>query len=336
MIIENQPLQNLNTFGIKAVARVYAEVKTLKELQDCIDTANRLGKELFILGGGSNMLLTKDLDAFVIHLVNNGLDVVKETDEYIYLQCGAGANWHDVVLYAISNGWGGLENLSLIPGNIGAAPIQNIGAYGVELKDVFSSLEAYEINSGQVKIFEKSDCNFGYRSSYFKYEGKGRNIILNVTLKLSKNPKLNTEYGAIQETLRATNISNPTIKDVSNAVIEIRQSKLPDPAQIGNSGSFFKNPSIDKIDFEALKAEFPSIPGYPVSDTVKVPAGWLIEQCGWKGYREGNIGVHNKQALVLVNHGGGSGSAIKNLAFRIQKSVEEKFGIILEPEVNII
>jgi len=336
MIIENQPLQNLNTFGIKAVARVYAEVKTLKELQDCIDTANRLGKKLFILGGGSNMLLTKDLDAFVIHLVNNDLEVVKETDEYIYLQCGAGANWHNVVLYAISNGWGGLENLSLIPGNIGAAPIQNIGAYGVELKDVFSSLEAYEISSGQVKIFEKSDCNFGYRSSYFKYEGKGQNIILNVTLKLSKNPKLNTEYGAIQETLRATNISNPTIKDVSNAVIEIRQSKLPDPAQIGNSGSFFKNPSIDKIDFEALKAEFPSIPGYPVSDTVKVPAGWLIEQCGWKGYREGNIGVHNKQALVLVNHGGGSGSAIKNLAFRIQKSVEEKFGIILEPEVNII
>ena len=336
MIRENQALKELNTFGLEANAGYYSEVTTVEELDGCVKWASNKGVSIFILGGGSNMLLTQDIDSLVIHLVDKQLEVTEETDESVLLKCGAGANWHHVVLHAIDEGWGGIENLSLIPGNIGAAPIQNIGAYGVELKDVFHSLEAYAISSGEVKTFHSGDCDFGYRSSYFKYAGKGKYIILNVTLQLQKQPEIHTEYGAIKDTLKEMGCTNPSIKDVSDAVISIRQSKLPDPAEIGNSGSFFKNPTIDKIDFEGLKAEFSSIPGYTSAAGVKVPAGWLIEQCGWKGHREGNIGVHDRQALVLVNHGGGSGSAIKDLALRIQKSVADKFGIELEPEVNII
>ena len=262
---------------------------------------------------------------------------MKENDDNIWIKSGAGVAWHDLVMHCVNQNYAGIENLSLIPGTVGAAPMQNIGAYGIEIKDVFEDLEAIEIATGKTKIFDQQICNFGYRESIFKHEAKGKYIILNVTFKLNKKPTFYVEYGAIKDTLAEMGIAELSIKAISDAVIHIRQSKLPNPAEIGNAGSFFKNPEIQKTQFEKLKAQFPTIPSYPVSETTtKVPAGWLIEQAGWKGQRFGNVGVHAKQALVLVNYGGGKGEEIKTLSQKIQVSVKEKFGIQLSAEVNFV
>lgn len=290
-----------------------------------------------ILGGGSNILMINDLSELVIKIAIPGIRLERTFQHAVYISAGAGVNWHDLVLYAIQNNWGGLENLSLIPGTVGAAPIQNIGAYGVELKDIFHKLEAVEVETGTVRIFRKKDCRFGYRNSIFKNERKGQYVITRVWFKLSKPPHvIHDSYGAIRTVLTERGIPQPTIKDISDAVIDIRRSKLPNPAEIGNAGSFFKNPVVDQTVFKAIQDHYPGLPHYPQSDgRVKLPAGWLIEQCGWKGKRVGDAGVHARQALVLVNHGNATGTEIFQLAQKIQASVRQKFKIILEMEVNV-
>lgn len=333
----NVQLKPFNTFGIEAKAKFFVEISTIVELQNILQNPDYQGIERLILGGGSNLLLTKDFDGLVIKINIKGFEVVKENDDNIWIKSGAGVAWHDLVMHCVNQNYAGIENLSLIPGTVGAAPMQNIGAYGIEIKDVFEDLEAIEIATGKTKIFDQQICNFGYRESIFKHEAKGKYIILNVTFKLNKKPTFYVEYGAIKDTLAEMGIAELSIKAISDAVIHIRQSKLPNPAEIGNAGSFFKNPEIQKTQFEKLKAQFPTIPSYPVSETTtKVPAGWLIEQAGWKGQRFGNVGVHAKQALVLVNYGGGKGEEIKTLSQKIQVSVKEKFGIQLSAEVNFV
>ncbi|UII25462.1 UDP-N-acetylmuramate dehydrogenase [Fulvivirga maritima] len=331
-------LKPYNTFGLEAKTRLYTEVNSIKELQETLKTEEAKSNPLLILGGGSNILLTQDFDGLTIKNTITGKTIVEETDDFVLIKVGAGEVWHHFVTYAIEQNWGGTENLSLIPGTVGAAPMQNIGAYGIEIKEIFESLEAVNIETGEIETFNKEQCQFGYRESVFKRNLKGKYIIAHVTFKLSKKDhQLHIEYGAIKSMLEELKIKSPTIQDVSQAVISIRQSKLPDPKEIGNSGSFFKNPTITNIDFESLKVDYPNIPGYELPDNeVKVPAGWLIEQAGWKGYTNGNIGVHKKQALVLVNYGGGNGNDIWALAQEIQASVVKKFGIELHPEVNII
>ncbi|MDH5415158.1 MAG: UDP-N-acetylmuramate dehydrogenase, partial [Flavobacteriaceae bacterium] len=299
-IQHNISLKVYNTFGIDVSAHQFIEINSLSELKEVINTT----EEFFVLGGGSNLLLTKDIEKLVIHLNLKGIKIIKETYKDILIEVAAGENWHEFVLWCISQNYGGVENLSLIPGNVGTAPIQNIGAYGVEQKDTMYELKALEIASNQFKTFKNEDCNFGYRNSVFKNDLKGKYIITSVTFKLTKKKcHLNTSYGAIQSELEKNEISSPTIKDVSNAVIAIRQSKLPDPKEIGNSGSFFKNPVISTSDFKHLLSKHPEAPHYKISDKeVKVPAGWLVEQCGFKGKRYGDAGIHKKQALVLVNY----------------------------------
>ena len=338
MIVQKDvQLKPFNTFGIEATAKYFIEVSSIDQLQEILQSPDYQSTERLILGGGSNMLLTKDFDGLVIKIAIKGFEVVNENEDNIWIKAGAGLVWHDLVMQCVNQNYAGMENLSLIPGTVGAAPMQNIGAYGIEIKEVFEELQALEIATGEIKTFDKAMCNFGYRESIFKHEAKGKYIILNVTFKLNKRPTFHIEYGAIKDTLAEMNISEMSIKSISDAVIHIRQSKLPNPAEIGNAGSFFKNPEILKSQFEDLKAQFPTIPSYPVSETTtKVPAGWLIEQAGWKGQRFGNIGVHAKQALVLVNYGGGKGQEIKELSQKIQASVKEKFGIQLSAEVNFI
>jgi UDP-N-acetylmuramate dehydrogenase len=338
MIIQKDiQLKPFNTFGIEATAKYFIEVSSIEQLQEILQNPDYQSTERLILGGGSNMLLTKDFDGLVIKITIKGFEVVNENEDNIWLKVGAGVVWHDLVLQCVNQNYAGMENLSLIPGTVGAAPMQNIGAYGIEIKEIFEELQALEIATGEIKNFDKAMCNFGYRESIFKHEAKGKYIILNVTFKLNKRPTFHIEYGAIKDTLAEMNISEMSIKSISDAVIHIRQSKLPNPAEIGNAGSFFKNPEIPNSQFETLKAQFPTIPSYPVSDnTTKVPAGWLIEQAGWKGQRFGNVGVHAKQALVLVNYGGGKGEEIKDLSQKIQASVKEKFEIQLSVEVNFI
>lgn len=332
---KNVQLKNFNTFGLEATASNFFAFASIEELKLALKQKGDL--PLLILGGGSNVLLTQDFDGLVLKNELKGIDVVKESDDHIWVEAQAGEDWHEFVLTAIENNWAGLENMSLIPGTMGAAPMQNIGAYGLEIKNVFESLKALEISTLETHEFSNADCQFGYRESIFKKEAKGKYIITSVTLRLNKTPDFNISYGAIKDTLEEMNVTELSIKAVSDAVIQIRQSKLPDPAKIGNSGSFFKNPEIDKIDHEGLKAEFPSIPGYELpGKRVKIPAAWLIEQAGWKGKTFGEIGVHKKQPLVLVNYGGGKGSDIKDLAYKIKDSVSAKFGIELTPEVNII
>ncbi|MFD1063219.1 UDP-N-acetylmuramate dehydrogenase [Winogradskyella litorisediminis] len=336
MIQKNVSLKPYNTFGIDAIAKSYANITSVKDLKNVLKSYAL--EPLFFLGGGSNMLLTKDINALVLHLNLKGISIVEENENYVILEAKAGENWHDFVIYCIDNNYGGVENLSLIPGNTGTAPIQNIGAYGVELKDVFHSCKAINIATQEEKIFSKMDCNFGYRESVFKQDLKGKYIITSVNLKLTKrNHKLSLDYGAIKNQLESFEVNNPTIKDISDAVIAIRQSKLPDPKEIGNSGSFFKNPVISASDFKILQKDFPDAPHYVVSDTeIKVPAGWLIETAGFKGKRFGDYGVHNKQALVLVNYGNALGKEIFALAQLIQTTVERIFNIKIETEVNII
>lgn len=332
---QNVSLKPFNTFGIEAKASQFQAFSSVTALQSLLRSVGT--SPLLILGGGSNLLLTQDFQGIVLKNELKGIAVIKENHEHVFVEVQAGENWHEFVLHAIANEWAGIENMSLIPGTVGAAPMQNIGAYGVEIKEVFDSLQAVEISTGEVHTFNKEDCQFGYRESVFKKSLKGKYVIVSVVFRLDKIPQFNTSYGAIRETLSEMGISELSIKAVSDAVIQIRQSKLPDPKEIGNAGSFFKNPEIEKIDFEGLKAEFPGIPGYQLpANKVKIPAAWLIEQAGWKGKTFGQIGVHKNQPLVLVNYGQGRGADLKDLAFKIRSSVAQKFGIELTPEVNII
>ena len=329
-------LKPFNTFGIDVKAKYFVSVNTVEELKSVLDLKDYPNK--LILGGGSNMLLTKDQDLLVVHVNLKGIEVVEDKEDYVFIKAAAGENWHQFVLHCLERDFGGIENLSLIPGNIGTAPIQNIGAYGVELKDSFVSCEAISVENGTKKTFNKDECNFDYRNSIFKQQAKGKYVITSVTLKLSKrNHKHQIKYGSIASQLELMNINQPTIQDISNAVIAIRQSKLPDPKEIGNSGSFFKNPVISKSAYENLLLNFPDMPSYEVSkDLVKVPAGWLIEKAGFKGKRFGDYGIHKKQALVLVNYGDAKGHEILKLSELIQNTILRLFGISIEAEVNIL
>ncbi|MBP7470650.1 MAG: UDP-N-acetylmuramate dehydrogenase [Flavobacterium sp.] len=332
----NFSLKNHNTFGIEASAKQFVAVHDTTELKTILEQ-NKTEKK-FILGGGSNMLLTKDIDALVIHVDLKGKKIIKEDEDFVWVESQAGENWHEFVLWTIDQNFGGLENMSLIPGNVGTTPVQNIGAYGAEIKDTFVSCEAMSIENQEMRSFTKAECHFGYRESVFKNEAKDQYVITSVVFKLTKrNHKINTSYGDISGELAKNNITNPTLKDVSNAVIAIRQSKLPDPKELGNSGSFFKNPILKKSDFEKIHHQFPEMKYYEVSETeVKVPAGWLIEQAGFKGKRFGDAGIHKNQALVLVNYGNATGQEILEVSKTIQKTIFETFGIHIEAEVNVI
>ena len=336
MIQENASLLPYNTFGIDARARFMVEVNSVDALKAIVADERFRNLPRLIIGGGSNVLLTQDFDGLVILNSILGIDVISETEDEVVLKVGAGEVWHELVMHCVDNGWGGIENLSLIPGSVGAAPMQNIGAYGVEIKDVFVQLSALNLSTLQVDTFTNEECQFGYRESIFKRELKGQHMITSIQLRLSKNHSVNTSYGAIEAQLKAGGTSTPTIKDVSAAVIKIRQSKLPDPAELGNAGSFFKNPIIDRSTFDAIKARHPEVPNYPASNGIKLAAGWLVEQCGWKGKRVGNCGSHEKQALVIVNYGGSTGSEIFDLSEQIMQSVKSEFGIQLEREVNVV
>ena len=335
-IKHNISLKPYNTFGIDVLAKHFVSIESIDALKKVLSLKNY--PEIFILGGGSNMLLTKDVTALVLHLNLKGVSIISEDENHVIVQASAGENWHEFVCWCLENDFGGLENLSLIPGNVGTAPIQNIGAYGIELKDSFVSCEALHIASRTIKTFTKADCNFDYRNSIFKLKEKGKYIICNVRFKLSKkNHTLHTSYGSISDELTKMEITLPSIQDISKAVIQIRQSKLPNPKEIGNSGSFFKNPVIPKLAYNKLKENFQDIPGYPVSDTeIKVPAGWLIEKAGFKGKQFGNYGVHKKQALVLVNYGNAKGTDILKLSQLIQDTILRIFNITIEAEVNIL
>ena len=335
-ILNNFSLKKYNTFGIEAKAKQFVAVHSTAQLKTILEE-NKSHKK-FILGGGSNMLLTKDIDALVIHIDLKGKKIIEDSDEFVWVESQAGESWHEFVLWTIDQNFGGLENMSLIPGNVGATPVQNIGAYGTEIKDTFVSCEAIAIENQEVKTFLKEECHFEYRESIFKNEAKDKYIITSVVFKLTKkNHKINTSYGDITNELEKNNISNPTLKEVSDAVIAIRQSKLPDPKDLGNSGSFFKNPILLKSDFEKIHQQFPEMKYYNVSETeVKVPAGWLIEQAGFKGKRFGDAGIHKNQALVLVNYGNATGQEILNVSKDIQDTIFKRFGINIEAEVNVI
>ena len=336
IIHENFSLKNYNTFSIDAKARYFVEANSVKKLQEILGNNDYPRK--ILIGGGSNMLLTNDIDALFIHVNLKGKWIVNESDDTVSVKVMAGENWHEMVLWTLENNYGGLENMSLIPGNTGTAPIQNIGAYGVELKDSFVSCEAIRIEDLQLITLTKEECKFGYRDSYFKNEGKDKFVITSVTFSLTKNNhKINSGYGAIEEQLKRDAIINPTIKDISNAVIAIRQSKLPDPKLLGNSGSFFKNPMVSKEVFNEFIRKHPEAPFYKISDLIyKIPAGWLIEKCGFKGKRFGDAGVHQNQALVLVNYDEATGREILALASQIIEAVQNKFNITISPEVNLI
>ena len=332
----NFSLKNYNTFGIEAKAKQFIAVHSLDELKTVL-VENPTEKK-FILGGGSNMLLTQDINALVIHIDLKGKKIIDENDDFVWVESQAGENWHEFVLWTIDQNFGGLENMSLIPGNVGTTPVQNIGAYGAEIKDHFISCQAMAIANQEVRTFQNEECRFGYRESIFKNEVKDQYIITSVVFKLTKrNHKINTSYGDILGELEKNNIQKPSLKDVSNAVIAIRQSKLPDPKELGNSGSFFKNPIVPKSDFEKIHQRFPEMKYFEVSTTeVKVPAGWLIEQAGFKGKRFGDAGVHKNQALVLVNYGNATGQEILAVSKDIQETVFNTFGIHIEAEVNVI
>ncbi|MFD2565793.1 UDP-N-acetylmuramate dehydrogenase [Pseudotenacibaculum haliotis] len=333
-IQQNISLKEYNTFGIDVTAKRFVSVESFYELQEVI----KQEKDIFLLSGGSNMLLTGDIEKLVVHVNIKGISIDAESESHVNLTVNAGEDWHQFVLWCLDQNYGGIENLSLIPGNVGTCPIQNIGAYGVEVKDVITKVEGIDIATGKRIEFSNEQCLFGYRNSIFKNELKGKCVLTSVSFRLTKkNHTLNTSYGAIEAELNTQGIASPTIKDISNAVIKIRQSKLPDPKEIGNSGSFFKNPVISTDHFEKLKEAYPNIPSYPISEQeVKVPAGWLIETAGFKGKRFGDFGVHKKQALVLVNYGNASGKDIYKLAQEIQQTIQNTFGISLEIEVNVI
>lgn len=349
-LFENISLKPYNSFAIDAKARYFAAFHSVEELQNIfaklssgLSTDGVSGSPMLVLGGGSNILFTKDYEGLVLKNEIRGIQKIKEDNEFVYVKAGAGENWHQFVLFCIENGWAGVENLSLIPGNVGASPMQNIGAYGVEIKDVFHELKAFHIREKSNYTFGLKDCDFSYRDSVFKKKYKDQFIIIDVSYRLRKNPVFNTGYGAIREELAKMKVEQLSIRAVSDAVIRIRTSKLPDPAEIGNAGSFFKNPTVPAEFYQNLQANFPSIVGYKNNDgSFKLAAGWMIEQCGpsdgvsWKGYRRGDAGCHAKQALVLVNYGNARGDEINQLADEIAASVMDKFGVSLEKEVNII
>lgn len=332
---ENLSLKTYNTFRINALAKYFCEFSSADLLAEILE--EHQGVEKMILGGGSNILFTKNFGGLVLKNNIPGINVVNEDDKSFYVKAGAGVNWHQFVMYCVGNNYGGVENLSLIPGNTGASPMQNIGAYGIEIKDMFHELNAWNLADNTIQRFNNSDCEFGYRESVFKKKYKGQFIVLDVTFKLNKKPVFNISYGAIKSELEKMNVQELTIQAISEAVIKIRTSKLPDPSVIGNAGSFFKNPEIHRHALQELLRIEPGLPNYKIDDdTFKIPAGWLIEQCGWKGYREGDAGCYEKQALVLVNYGNATGKEIFDLSDEIKISVKEKFGIDLEREVNII
>jgi UDP-N-acetylmuramate dehydrogenase len=335
---ENFSLKEVSTFHVRAMTQYYSEFASVAELKEILASEFVKGQPFMILGGGSNLLFTKDYEGLVIRNLDKGITVVKEEEDCVYIKANSGEKWHHFVIHCVNNNYGGIENLSLIPGTVGAGPIQNIGAYGVELKDVLTEVEAMNIKTQEVKTFTNAECKFGYRESVFKSELKGKYVILSVTLRLQKNPaKVNASYGSISKELTDAGITNPTIKDVSDTVIKIRSSKLPDPEKIGNAGSFFKNPVLLNEQFEKLKAKHPNIVSFTAHEGhTKLAAGWLIEECGWKGKRFGDAGVHKDQALVLVNYDNATGTEIFNLSTKIIASVKEKFGVELEREVNMI
>lgn len=333
---ENISLKPYNTFGIEAQAKYFARIQSVEELQNLISNSKFQASNL-ILGGGSNILLTKNFNGLVLKNEILGIEELHEDADHVYIKAGAGENWHRFVMHCIDHGWAGVENLSLIPGNVGAAPMQNIGAYGVELREIFWNLEAFHLKEKRFHTFTLNDCEFGYRESVFKKKYKDQFIILSVTFRLRKHPIFHTSYGDIVKELEKMKVKELSIKAISQAVINIRSSKLPDPAVIGNAGSFFKNPSVSKEKYDALKAKFENIVAYPnIDGTVKLAAGWLIDQCGWKGYRKGDAGIHAKQALVLVNYGNASGNEIYKLSEEVLQSVNKKFGVLLEREVNVV
>jgi UDP-N-acetylmuramate dehydrogenase len=336
-IQENISLKPYNTFGIDAKAKYFSSFDTLAWLEEILNSKFQASNSKLILGGGSNILLTKDFDGIVLKNEIKGIEVVSEDDEHVYIKAGAGENWHRFVLYCVNNNYAGVENLSLIPGNVGASPMQNIGAYGVEIKDVFYELEAFHKFDKTTQKFSLKDCGFGYRESVFKNKYKDQFVITGVTYRLSKKPFFNTSYGAINQELERMGIKELSIQLISQAVINIRTSKLPNPKEVGNAGSFFKNPVIPNKQFNEIKKAFPNIVAFPSgTDHTKLAAGWLIEQCGWKGYRKDDAGCYPKQALVLVNYGNATGEEIFNLSEQIIRSVKEKFGVALETEVNIL
>jgi UDP-N-acetylmuramate dehydrogenase len=338
---KNILIKQYNSFGISAYANLFAKFNSINELSELLEfnklqTPNYKPQTL-ILGGGSNILFTKNFPGLVLKNEIKGIKIIKEDEHHIYVQAGAGENWHQFVLHCINNGWAGVENLSLIPGNVGASPMQNIGAYGVDIKDVFYSLEAYHIHDKKMVNFTLNDCEFGYRDSVFKKKFKNEFVIMDVTFRLNRMPNFNISYGAIAQQLEKMGVKDLSLQAIAQAVINIRSSKLPDPAVIGNAGSFFKNPEVSSSQFAILSSQFPGIVGYDLPNgNVKLAAGWLIEQCGWKGFRKGDAGCHEKQALVLVNYGNATGSEIFDLSEDILQSVKAKFGVGLEREVNIV
>jgi UDP-N-acetylmuramate dehydrogenase len=338
MFQQNISLKPYNTFGIEATAKFFAPFHSVEELSELVTHSRLLTPDSpFILGGGSNILLTKDVDGAVLKNEILGIEKWNEDENHVYIKAGAGENWHHFVLHCLANNYAGVENLALIPGSVGASPMQNIGAYGVEIKDVFHSLEAFHLHDKSVQTFSLEACRFGYRESVFKHRFKGQFVIISVTYKLFKHPIYNTSYGAIQQELESMGVKSLSIQNIAQAVINIRSSKLPDWKITGNAGSFFKNPEVDKQQYEDLKKLHPNLVAFPLPDgKVKLAAGWLIEQCGWKGYRRGDAGCYPKQALVLVNYGGAAGAEIYALSEQILQSVKEKFGVTLEREVNII
>ncbi len=335
-IQKNYNLSKLNTFGIKAFAKFFVELENEADLKELFKSSEFKENPKLFLGGGSNVLFTKDFDGLVILNKLKGVEILSEDSESVVIRCMGGEIWHDLVVFAVERGLWGIENLALIPGTVGAAPMQNIGAYGVELKDTVENVEAFDINTGEKKIFSNKECEFGYRESVFKNKLKGRYFISAVTLRLSKKEKKNVTYKVLADHLQKKGIEVKNSKHISDAVAEIRRSKLPDPKVIGNAGSFFKNVFIQPVELKKLQEISPDMPYFEEEGVVKIPAGWLIERCGWKGKRLGNVGVHDKQALVLVNHGGASGLEIVELAHKIIADVKEKFGLELSPEVNIV
>jgi UDP-N-acetylmuramate dehydrogenase len=333
---ENISLRPYNTFSIEANARYFTSFDSVPALEEIYGSEIRDQGSL-VLGGGSNILLVKDFDGVVLKNEITGIEVVREDEDFVYVKAGAGENWHQFVLFCVENNYAGVENLSLIPGNVGASPMQNIGAYGVEIKDVFCELEAFHKAAGVIQRFSLEECGFGYRESVFKNKFKDQFVIASVTYRLSKRPSFNTSYGAINQELEKMGVKQLTVQTVSQAVINIRSSKLPNPKEIGNAGSFFKNPIIANEQYKELKTRFPNMVAFPSdADHTKLAAGWLIEQCGWKGYRKGDAGCYPKQALVLVNYGQATGTEIWDLSEEIIQSVQRTFEVVLEREVNII
>ncbi len=335
-IDHDYPLKRIHTFQVDATARYFAEVTTPEELVSYFSENHKKEWPLLILGGGSNVLFIQDFEGTVLKIGIKGREIIEDAADSVLIRANAGEHWDDLVKYCVDNGWGGLENLSLIPGNVGTCPVQNIGAYGVEIKDVIDSVEAFNIETLERRIFSADECELNYRDSVFKGKLKGKFIILNVSFRLNKNPLLSLDYANIRDELKQMNVDKPDIRNVREAIIRIRRRKLPDPAEIGNAGSFFKNPTVTEEAYFLLKSKFPNLVSYDQNGTYKIPAGWMIDQCGWKGKRFGDAGVHKDQALILVNYGNATGEQILNLSKLIRESVYEKFGILLEYEVNII